>query len=104
MTHINKLIHEPVRLRILAALAALDKDDEVDFSYLRGHLGLTSGNLGAHLAKLEEAAYIHVEKMFVNRKPRTFISITRKGRGAFRDHVAALEEIIRGGKKEETQT
>ena len=101
MPRLNRLIHEPARLRILASLAVLDKDDEADFSYLQDLLGLTSGNLGAHLAKLEGAGYIHVEKTFVDRKPRTFLSMTRKGRKAFAEHVAALNAILGVGARDE---
>ena len=94
MGEINKLIHEPARLRIMAALAALDPPEQMSFPYLRDLLALTNGNLGAHLVKLELAGYIHVDKRFLQRKPHTFIAITRKGRKAFADHVAALEEIL----------
>ena len=94
MSKINKIIHEPARLRILASLVTVGLDEEVDFSYLRELLRLTSGNLGAHLARLEEAGYIAIEKTFVRRKPRTGVSMTRKGRKAFAEHVATLEEIL----------
>ena len=104
MAGINRIIHEPARLRILASLATMDRDDEADFTYLRELLAMTNGNLGAHLAKLEGAGYIHVDKRFVKRKPRTFVSITRKGRAAFREHVTALEEIISGRRATDSHT
>jgi len=94
MAEINKLIHEPARLRIMAALASLDPPEEMGFPYLRDLLALTDGNLGAHLVKLELAGYIHVDKRFLKRKPHTFVSMTRKGRKAFDEHVAALEELL----------
>ncbi len=95
MAELNETIHQPVRLRIMAALVALNAGDEVDFSYLRGLLGVTDGNLGAHLHKLEEAGYIAVNKTFVERKPRTYVSATAEGRKVFNDHVAALESILK---------
>ena len=95
MTQLDSVIHQPIRLQIMASLAALDRDEQVDFVYLRKLLKVTDGNLGAHLAKLEEAGYVKVEKAFVDRKPRTFIRATGKGRDAFADHVAALKEILR---------
>ena len=98
MEGFNELIHQPVRLRIMAALNALPPDSEVDFSTLRDVLKTTDGNLGAHLRKLEDAGYITVRKTFVNRKPRTFISMTPKGKAAFEMHIAALKSIISGGK------
>lgn len=95
MTELNETIHQPIRLRIMAALAALESGNEVDFSYLRNLLQVTDGNLGAHLRKLEEAGYITVNKTFVERKPRTYISATSKGREAFQEHVAVLEAILK---------
>jgi DNA-binding MarR family transcriptional regulator len=96
MAKFNETIHQPVRLRIMAALVTLEPTDEVDFAYLRDLLEVTDGNLGAHLRKLEQAGYIAVNKTFVERKPRTFVSATLEGRRAFEEHVAALESILRG--------
>jgi DNA-binding MarR family transcriptional regulator len=95
MTGLNETIHQPVRLRIMAALVALEPANEVDFTYLRGLLEVTDGNLGAHLRKLEEAGYISISKVFVERKPRTYISATAEGRKVFQEHVAALESILK---------
>src|SRR5512134_2625461 len=95
MGELNEIIHQPVRLRIMAVLVALEPDTEVDFSYLRNLLDVTDGNLGAHLRKLEEAGFIAVNKTFVERKPRTYVTATAQGREIFREHVAALEEILK---------
>lgn len=94
MSEIDKIIHQPIRLKIMASLVTLEPNEQVDFVYLRKLLSLTDGNLGAHLLKLEGLAYIKLEKTFVARKPRTFVSATTKGRSAFEDHVAALRNII----------
>jgi DNA-binding MarR family transcriptional regulator len=96
MAGLNETIHQPVRLRIMAALVTLKTGEEVDFSYLRSLLEVTDGNLGAHLRKLEEAGYIAVNKIFVERKPRTFVSATPTGRKIFNEHVIALESILKG--------
>ena len=95
MAELNETIHQPVRLRIMAALVTLDAGNEVDFTYLRGLLEVTDGNLGAHLRKLEEAGYIAVNKAFVERKPRTYVSATTTGRKVFKEHVVALESILK---------
>jgi DNA-binding MarR family transcriptional regulator len=95
MAELNETIHQPVRLRIMAVLVTLSPGDEVEFTYLRQLLDVTDGNLGAHLRKLEEAAYINVNKAFVDRKPRTFVSASLRGREVFAEHVAALQEIIK---------
>jgi DNA-binding MarR family transcriptional regulator len=94
MTELNEIIHQPVRLRIMAALVTLGPDEEVEFTYLRDLLEVTDGNLSAHLRRLEEAGYVALNKLFVQRKPRTFISATGEGRKAFDEHVEALESIL----------
>ncbi len=94
MAALNETIHQPVRLQIMAALVALEPAAAVDFGYLRQLLQATDGNLGAHLRKLEEAGYIAVNKIFVERKPRTFVAATSAGRQVFQEHVAALEAIL----------
>ena len=96
MVALNETIHQPIRLRIMASLVTLKEGNEVDFTYLRNLLEVTDGNLGAHLRKLEEAGYIAVNKTFVERKPRTYVSATASGRSIFREHVAALESILKG--------
>ena len=98
MSELDNIIHQPLRLRIMAALIVLEPADQMDFSYLRNLLKATDGNLGAHLEKLEGAGYIRIEKTFVARKPRTFISVSDKGRDAFTQHIAALKLIIKNSK------
>lgn len=95
MAELNEIIHQPVRLRIMAALVTLEPGQELEFTYLRNLLEVTDGNLGAHLRKLEEAGYIAINKTFVDRKPRTYVSATPLGRQVFQEHVAALEAILK---------
>ncbi len=78
----------------MGALCGLASSEQVDFGFLKTELGLTDGNLGAHLTTLEQSAYIKVEKTFVGKRPKTFLSVTRAGRRAFDGHVAALREIL----------
>jgi len=94
MSEINEIIHQPIRLKVMAALFAMESDAEADFTFLRDHLKLTDGNLGAHLEKLESAGYLSVRKAFVGRKPRTFLRLSRAGRRAFEDYVEALRKVI----------
>jgi DNA-binding MarR family transcriptional regulator len=95
MSELNPLIHQPTRLRIMAALASLDPDEKADFVFLRDLLELTDGNLSVHLQKLEEAGYVNIEKTFVDRRPKTWISISPEGHDAFSEHIDALEEIVK---------
>lgn len=94
MSGFDDIIHQPARLKIMSSLAALAEDEKVDFSHLKTLLRLSDGNLGAHLLKLEEAGYVSQEKVFVDRKPRTFLQLTRTGREAFQGHVQALKALL----------
>ena len=98
MAELNETIHQTVRLRIMAVLITLGEDEEVEFTYLRDLLEVTDGNLGAHLRKLEEAGFITLHKVFVERKPRTYVKATIEGRKVFNDHVTALEAILKNKK------
>jgi DNA-binding MarR family transcriptional regulator len=91
---IDPIIHQPIRLRIVSSLTSVQEGTRVDFTYLRDILDVTDGNLGAHLAKLEAAGYISIDKEFVAKKPKSFIALTSQGRYAFARHVAALQAII----------
>jgi len=91
---LDPIIHQPVRLRVMAALTALPLETQMEFTALRKLLDVTDGNLGAHLRKLEDAKYIEVQKKFVGRKPHTYLATTEMGREAFRRHVKALEAIL----------
>jgi len=95
MEGLDTIIHQPARLQVMSALCQLGPGERVDFTYLKQNLNLTDGNLGAHLAMLEEKGYIAVEKAFVARRPKTFVAVTPAGRQAFAGHVAALQSIFR---------
>ena len=77
LAEIDRVIHEPGRLMIVALLAAVQ---EADFQYLRQATGLTQGNLSAHLSKLEEARYVAIEKTFRGKYPLTICRLTDRGR------------------------
>ena len=93
----DEIIHQSLRLKIMATLNALPRDEKVEFPRLKALLKATDGNLGAHLTTLEGAGYVATEKDFVDRKPRTRVSITAAGRRAFEGHVGYLRELIEGG-------
>ncbi len=92
----NEIIHQSMRLKIMSALSALRPGAKLEFQELKALLGATDGNLGTHLATLESAGYITVEKDFVGKKPRTRATITRAGRRAFEQHVEYLRDVIAG--------
>ena len=92
----DNLIHQPVRLKIMAALKALPVMESIEFVRLRKIVDATEGNLGSHIQTLEQANYIAVEKDFADNKPRTRIKLTKQGRRAFEDYVAYLKDLIAG--------
>ncbi len=91
-SRINKLIHEPARLSIMAVLSACA---EADFKYLMNATSLTRGNLSSHLSKLETAGYIKIDKKFVNKIPRTTVSLTSLGRKEFADYTKQIREVMK---------
>jgi DNA-binding MarR family transcriptional regulator len=94
----DEIIHQPIRLRIMAALASAGCDTQgLDFTRLKSLTGATDGNLGAHIDHLARAGYVEVTKAFVGRRPRTTVKATAEGRAAFARHVGFLRAIIAGG-------
>lgn len=90
---LDDVVHQRVRLGILAVLA---EADHADFGYLKASLGLTDGNLSRHLHVLEEAGLVRITKTFEGRRPRTWVASTSAGRAAFAAEIAALRELIAG--------
>ena len=95
LTEVDRVIHEPARLLIVALLAGVR---EADFLYLLNESGLTKGNLSSHLAKLEEAGYIEVEKTYRGKVPLTLLRLTRSGRGAFDSYRKRMNGILGKGR------
>ena len=89
---IDKLIHEPARLVIMAQLYVVE---EADFIFLMHQTGLTWGNLSSHMSKLEEAGYIEVRKEFLDKKPHTILKLTQRGRDAFTEYRKAIDEVFK---------
>jgi len=88
----DELILSKTRLGIISALISGDK---LEFTYLRNTLNLSDGNLSVQIRKLEEAGYIKVEKVFVDRKPKTFCKITSKGQKAVLNLISKLEGMVK---------
>ena len=88
---INRTIHAPARLMILAFLSVVES---ADFTFLMNQTGLTRGNLSSHLQKLEEAGYINIEKEFVDRVPRTLIRLTENGRSAIQSYRDTMRLVV----------
>ena len=91
IANLDRLIHEPARLMILAVLYVVES---ADFTFLMRQTGLTWGNLSSHMSKLEEAGYIEVEKTFKGKRPNTMLRLTDEGRTAFRDYRHSLKQVL----------
>ena len=90
--HLNKVFDSRIRLGIMSALAV---NDAVNFNDLKELIDVTDGNLASHLKTLEDNAYVKVEKGFIGRKTNTTYKITKTGGKAFRNHLDALEKMIK---------
>ena len=89
---IDEIIHSRIRLAIMAVLISAG---EADFNFLKEKVNATDGNLSIHLKKLEEAGYLRVKKEFMERKPHSLYSLTKKGISAFESYVNQLEKMIK---------
>lgn len=89
---INKLFESRIRLGVMSVLLV---NEWADFNTLKEYLEVTDGNLASHLKALESNNFIEVKKQFVGRKPNTTYRCTGPGKTAFRNHLSALENLIK---------
>lgn len=91
LTDLDRLIHEPARLAIMALLFVLES---ADFNFAVNQTGLSWGNLSTHMSKLEGAIYIKVEKSFKGRRPNTNLHLTDAGRKVFMQYRSSLKQML----------
>ena len=91
--NVDRLIHEPSRLTIMAHLYVVES---ADFLFLIRQTGMTWGNLSVHISKLESAGYLEVRKEFLGKKPHTVISLTKLGKVAFKAYRKGIKEMLDG--------
>jgi len=91
-TQLDRVIHEPVRLGIVSALAV---NDSLTFNELKDLLKTTDGNLSVHARKLEDSEYVLCEKQFEGRVPRTTYSLTTQGKRALENYLNHMEGLIK---------
>ena len=89
---LDRLIHESARLSIMTALSVVKS---ADFTFLQRLTGLSVGNLSNHLAKLEEAKMVQIEKGFIGKRPNTTVSLTPLGKASVDQHWQRLETLRR---------
>jgi DNA-binding transcriptional ArsR family regulator len=91
LSGLDRVIHEPARLMLVALLSSVDS---ADFLFLLKESGLTKGNLSVHLSRLEDAGYLRVDKTFRGKIPHTEYSLTAKGKTAFNEYRKRLDPIV----------
>jgi DNA-binding MarR family transcriptional regulator len=89
--YLDRVVHEPARLKILAYLSVVKS---ADFVFLLSRTGLTYGNLSSHMSKLEEAGYIEVQKEIKDKRPHTMLSLTEQGRTAFENYRHDMLQLL----------
>ena len=96
ISQLDRLIHEPARLAIMLILGGTG---EADFLYLQREGGFTQGNLSGHLAKLEEAGYVKIEKMFKGKVPLTVCSLTGAGKTALAGYSQRMLGLLKSNEQ-----
>lgn len=91
LAELDRVIHEPGRLAIVALLSALER---ADFLYLQTETGMNKGTLSSHLSKLEEAGYVEITKTFRGKVPQTLLRLTPKGRKAFDQYRRTIRQFL----------
>lgn len=92
LININKVFESKMRLGIMSILVI---NESIDFNSLKNLLNVTDGNLASHISALEKCKYIKVNKTFIGKKPNTSYSATVLGRKEFKEHLDALENLIK---------
>ena len=96
---LDRVIHDRTRLAILAALAA---SETLAFNELKDITGTTDGNLSVHARKLEDAGYVHCEKTFAGRTPRTEYRLSSVGRKALEKYLDHMDALIKATRRKTT--
>ena len=95
ITGLNKIFESRIRLGVMSVLMV---NEGINFNDLKEMLQVTDGNLATHMVNLEENGLIKIHKGFIGKKTNTTYAITKTGEKAFKEHIAALENMIKGVK------
>ena len=91
IAELDRVIHEPGRLMLVALLSAVESSD---FLYLQHETSMNKGTLSSHLSRLEEAGYVEVSKTYRGKVPQTLLRLTSTGRKAFEQYRRKLKEAL----------
>ena len=89
LSEIDRIIHEPGRLMIVALLFAVE---EADFLYLQHETAMNKGTLSSHLSRLEDAGYVEITKTYRGKLPQTLLRLTEAGRQSFAHYRKKLKK------------
>jgi DNA-binding transcriptional ArsR family regulator len=95
-SQLDRVIHDRTRLAIMSALAV---NDMLSFTELKTLTDTTDGNLSVHARKLEDAGYLHCDKSFAGRTPRTDFRLSAAGRRALEKYLDHMEALIRATRR-----
>lgn len=90
---LNRILHQPIRTRIVALLAVRDT---CDYNSIKKELNISDGHMTTHMRELIEHGYVLADKSFVDNKPRTFYKLTPTGHNMLNQYISALKSIILG--------
>ena len=90
---LDDVIHSRIRLAVMAILWSVD---DAEFTYLRGRVGATDGNLSTHLSRLTDSGYVDVSKGIANGRPASRYRLSKDGRAAFRAYLKRMERLLGG--------
>jgi len=91
IAELDRVIHEPGRLMIVALLFAVERSD---FLYLQHETGMNKGTLSSHLSRLEDSGYIEIAKTYRGKVPQTLVRLTAAGRKAFEEYRRRLKGAL----------
>jgi DNA-binding MarR family transcriptional regulator len=87
---IDRVVHKPSRLTILALLIG----NEISFREMQAKSGLTSGTLSVQTTNLEQAGYVEVLKTFRGRRPHTSFRLTPAGQAAWDTYWVHMNVLL----------
>jgi DNA-binding MarR family transcriptional regulator len=91
IAELDRVVHEPGRLMVVALLFAVEK---ADFLYLQHETSMNKGTLSSHLSRLEEEGYIEMSKTYRGKVPQTLLSLTVAGRKAFQQYRRKMRAAL----------
>ncbi|MGE0632332.1 MAG: transcriptional regulator [Pseudobdellovibrionaceae bacterium] len=91
VSELDRVLHQPVRIRIVALIANLES---CDYTTIRDTLELSDGHMTTHMRELAKEKIINVKKQFIEGKPKTTYSLSKDGKKRLSEYLVQLQDII----------